>query len=344
LYNERPPEWQRYNRACFAARSRFQRMRLVSADGPLLEQILDLTHAIWGEGLNRTAYAQWNAAQLRTRWGREHLQRFALIDDQGRVLATAKRYRFEARLDGRTGNVAGIAAVFTPPDRRGRGHATSLIEELIAQEQRAGAMAAVLFSEIGAAFYERLGFLAVPLDEVTVNVERKGGSPAMLVRAGDERDLPALALMNDLRSAEARFALRRTVPLIQYAIAKKRLQAGLGPEGLRQLEFFVAEEGANAVAYAVLSVSKNGWTLEEAGDRDPAAARLGAMLQVLAAREPSRQAPLIRTWWPRSFVVPPQWKLSDRIDSRDLLMVRSFAELSRPLTADDLFYWHSDHF
>jgi hypothetical protein len=113
---------------------------------------------------------------------------------------------------------------------------------------------------------------------------------------------------------------------------------------LRQVEFFVAEEGASAVAYVLLSVNRNGWTLEEAGDRDPAGARLGAMLQVLAAREPSQRAPLIRTWWPRSFVVPPQLRLSNRGDSRDLLMVRSLVEPSRPLTADDIFYWRSDYF
>jgi hypothetical protein len=91
-------------------------------------------------------------------------------------------------------------------------------------------------------------------------------------------------------------------------------------------------------------VSPQGWTLEAAGDRDPAGARLGAMLQVLAAREPSRNLPPIRTWWPRSFNVPPQWRLSDRVDSRDLLMVRPFFELSRPLTTDDVFYWRGDYF
>ena len=41
-------------------------------------------------------------------------------------------------------------------------------------------------------------------------------------------------------------------------------------------------------------------------DRDPAGARLGALLQVLVAREPSRGMPLIRAWWPRAFPVPPQ--------------------------------------
>ena len=42
----------------------------------------------------------------------------------------------------------------------------------------AGALLAGLFSEIGAGFYERLGFRTVPLDEVTITVTLKGGSPA----------------------------------------------------------------------------------------------------------------------------------------------------------------------
>lgn len=319
-------------------------MRLVTAEGSLLEQILDFTYSVWNEGLSRAAYSQWNSAQLRTKWGKQHLTRVALVDTAGRLLATAKRYRFDARVDGRTGLVSGLAAVFTPPDLRGHGYATALLEQMIDEERRAGALAAALFSEIGADFYERVGFTSLPLDEVTVNVELKAGSPAMLVRVGDDRDLPDVARMDQIRSADARFALNRDVPLVHYSIAKKRIQAGLGPPAARQVEFYVAEEGASAVAYVLLSVSPHGWTLEAAGDRDPAGARLGAMLQVLAAREPSRNLPLIRTWWPRSFNVPPQWQLSDRVDSHDLLMVRPFVELSRPLTTDDVFYWRGDYF
>ena len=319
-------------------------MRLVPAEGPLLEEVLDLTFPIWGEGLSRGAYGQWNAAQLKTTWGRQHLRRFALLDGQGRLLASAKRYRLPARLDGKDGFVSGLGAVFTHPDHRSRGYATAILEHLIEEAQQDGALAAALFSEIGSSFYERLGFAAVPVDQVSIDVASKKGSPAMLVRAGDERDLPNIAAMDQVRSEGARFALRRDVPLIQYAIAKKRLQAGLGPAGRKQVEFFVAEEGASAVAYVVITVSSDGWTLEEAGDRDPAAARLGAMLQVLVAREPSHTAPVIRAWWPRAFPVPPQLRLADRVDARDLLMLRPLVDLPRPLNAADVFYWRSDYF
>jgi GNAT superfamily N-acetyltransferase len=319
-------------------------MPLVIAEGALLERILDLTFPIWNEGLSRQAYGQWNMAQTRTPWGREHLHRFALLDDDGELLATAKRYRHDIRLDGREGWMAGFGAVFTPPSARGRGAASRLLDMLMERSREEGALLAALFSEIGPAFYTRLGFTAVPLDEVTVNATRQGGSPAMLVRAGVDRDLANIAAMDGVRSAGVRFALRRGPSLLAYALSRKRLLAGLGPPGLRQVEFFVAEEGASAVAYIVLSENANGWTLEEAGDRDPAGARLGGMLQVLLAREPAHRTPLIRAWWPRAMPVPPQLQLSDRGDARDVFMVRPLADVPMPVTADDVFYWRSDYF
>jgi len=319
-------------------------MTLVAADGPVLERILDHTFEIWHEGLTRASYGLWNAAQLRTPWARSHLQRFALVDDEGHLLTTAKRYRFDISLNGREGWMCGIGAVYTPRDRRGHGHASRLIEQIVTQEQRHGAVFASLFSEIGPDFYRRLGFEPVPLDEVTVHVVRKGGAPAMLVRAGEERDLAALVAMHDVRARGVAFSLRRDASMIQYALSKKRLLAGLGPHGLRQIEFFVAEEGSSAVAYVILHENANGWTLEEAGDRDPAGARLGAMLQVLLAREPSHRTPLIRAWWPPSFPVPPQLELRDRSDPRDVFMIRPLADVAMPTRADDVFYWHADHF
>lgn len=319
-------------------------MNIVPAEGQLLEEILDHTFQIWNEGLSRSAYGQWNRAQLRTPWAQRHLQRVVSLDDRGRVLATAKEYRFDVRVGDREGWMCGIGAVFTPPGQRGKGCASALVEALVLRAQRDGALLASLFSEIGASFYERLGFTVVPLDEVTITVDRKGGAPAMLVRAGEDRDLEAVAAMHAVRSAPARFALRRDRSVVHYALAKKRLLAGLGHPGLRQLEFFVAEEGASAVAYVVLNANANGWTLEEAGDRDPAGARLGAMLQVLLAREPSHRTPLIRAWWPRACSVPPQVQLVDRSAPTDLLMVRALSDVAMPKTADDVFYWHADHF
>ena len=319
-------------------------MPFVFAEGALLERVLDSTYPVWHDGLSRHAYSQWNAAQLRTPWGRERLTRVALVDHGGRLLASAKRYRYDVRIDGLDGWMCGIGAVLTPPEHRGQGHAARLIEHMVDEAQREGALVAGLFSEIGEAYYSRLGFGRVPMDEVTVNVTLKGGAPAMLVRAGTEQDYDAICTLHATRAAEARFALRRDRQALHYAISKKRLFAGLSTPGTRALEFFVAEEGATAVAYVLLSRNQYGWTLEEAGDRDPAGARLGGMLQVLAAREPSQEPPLIRAWWPPSFSVPPQIVLSRRTDPSDVFMLRPLDGSHYDWNSNAVFYWRSDYF
>jgi hypothetical protein len=100
------------------------------------------------------------------------------------------------------------------------------------------------------------------------------------------------------------------VDFVQYAITKKRLLAGLGTAGARQLHFFIAEEGITAAAYVVVSIAGGTWTVEECGDRDPSGARVGAILQALIAREPVDRRPTIRAWLPRGFVPPPVTILS----------------------------------
>ncbi len=319
-------------------------MLLVPAEGALLDEILDGTYPIWNEGLTRVAYGKWNAAQLRTPWGKDHLHRFALVDADGRLLASAKRYRYDVSVDQRDGSMCGIGALFTPPERRGRGYAAELVRRLVAKEQEAGALFAALFSEIGEPYYRRLGFEPLPIEEVTIELIAKTGTPAMLVRAGAERDFPDIAAIDSVRSAAARLALRRDASQIQYAVSKKRMFSGLAAQGVRGTEFFVAEEGASAVAYVVITVTNDEWMIEEAGDRDPAGARLGAMLQVLVAREPSRRRPVIRAWWPHGFPVPPQLRIATRVAARDLFMVRPLQTIAPPLAAEDVFYWRSDYF
>ena len=127
-------------------------MRFVLAKGALLERVLDSTYPIWHDGLSRRAYSQWNAAQLRTAWGRQRLARIAMLDAEGQLLSSAKRYRYDIRLDGRDGWMCGIGAVLTPPEHRGRGHAARLIEHMVLEAQREGALVAGLFSEIGEAY------------------------------------------------------------------------------------------------------------------------------------------------------------------------------------------------
>jgi GNAT superfamily N-acetyltransferase len=323
---------------------------LEPAVGPLLDQILDANYDIWNEGLSRKAYWNWWAAQLRTEWagltvgGRPRLSRTALAEG-GRVLASAKEYLFDATLDGRSISVVGIGAVFTQPARRRRGYAALLIEQLLARAQSNGADLALLFSEIGASYYERLGFTALPMFDLELQIERAadGGAPAMLVRHALDRDLSALVELNRNRAAPYRFHLDRDASLLTYSIDRKRLLTSLGPPGRRPFNFFVAEEGGSAAAYVVIAADPR-WTIEECGDRDPSGARVGAMLQLLLARDPAAPVPPIRAWLPPG-LLPPQVSVTARRPSAEIMMVRpltSRAEAAVSLGADDICYWRGD--
>jgi GNAT superfamily N-acetyltransferase len=320
--------------------------QVVPATGSVLEHVLNDTHVLWSDGQSRENYAKAWAAQLKTPWGQHHLDRVALVDGP-HVLSSAKRYDFSIRIDGRIRRVLGIGAVFTAPAHRGRGFARELISRILDTAVTEGQEFAMLFSEIAPAFYEQLDFVPVPLAEWTIEVDQKrGGAPAILVRSGDDRDLPAIVEMSAARSANARLALDRSEDLIRYQITRKRLSSGLAPSGYRNNEFLVVEEGYQAVAYLVATMQDGRWMIEEAGDRDPSGARLGAMLQVMLARYPSERLPEIKCWWPQS-LVPPQLKVAASSPTQEVLMIRPLRDRILPLpplSAPDVVFWHSDYF
>ena len=321
-------------------------LHVVPATGAVLEQILTDTFPLWNDGLSREHYAKFWAAQLKTPWGQSHLDRVALVDGP-HVLCSAKRYDLSLRLDGRIRRALGIGAVFTATAHRGRGFARELMARLLDTAVTEGQEFAILFSEIAPAFYERLDFVPVPLVETTLEVDRKrGGAPAMLVRSGDDRDLPNLVELSAARAATARLALDRNEDFVRYGIAKKRMLAGLAPIGARHTEFLVVEEGHQAVAYLVSSVHDGRWMIEEAGDRDPSGARLGAMLQVMLARHPGERLPEIKCWWPQD-LRPPQVKAVATTPVQEVLMIRPLRDRILPLpplAAAEVVYWHSDYF
>jgi GNAT superfamily N-acetyltransferase len=320
---------------------------LVGAEGPILERVLDDTYNIWHDGLTRPAYGRFYAAQAATPWGRAHLRRLALVDGD-ELLASAKLYAFDAVLDDRPIKIAGIGAVFTSPASRGRGVARELVERMLERAAADGADLALLFSEIGPDYYARLGFAAMAMTDrqLRVTESTRYGAPATMVRGGDDRDLAAIVSMGGARAEPYRFHLDRDRDLVHFAIARKRLRAGLGPSGARAVHFFIAEEGASAAAYVVISASGDRWTLEEVGDRDPSGARVGAILQALIAREPAEKRPSIKAWLPDGFL-PPQVTIVGEQTSGEVMMVRPLTPAGksvRALRAEELVYWHGDVF
>lgn len=320
-------------------------MKLVEAEGSALAQVLDETHAIWSDGLSRVAYERFNEAQRRTPWGRDHLRRFLLIGDDGRVLSTAKRYDLRARLDEREIQIVGLGAVFTPVDQRGHGHAAVIVERIVEAAARDGAELAVLFSEIDPRFYTASGFAAIPRHESTIRVRPSRGTPMVMVRAGIDADVPMIVALARAMSGGHRFALTHGDALLRFSLSKKRLLAGFLPSGQLAVEFYVVEEGGGAVAFAVITVTETDAVLEMCGDRDPSGARLGALLQTLRARTPGERMPPLSGFLPHGWC-PPQLEVEEGALAREVMMVRPLREglLEVPLTERDVLFWHGDLF
>ena len=264
------------------------------------------------------------------------------------LLAGAMQYDLTATLDGRALRICGIGSLVAPPGLSGPDHARTLLEKSLDEAARRGVDMALLFAPADLTGAVLRGFTRIAGSDVTLQVAEspRHGAPMTMVRGGEERDFPAVAAMGRVRAEAFRFHLDRDVDFIQHVITRKRLRAGLGSPGLRQLQFFIAEEGITAAAYVVVSVEGTTWTLEECGDRDDSGARVGALLQALIAREPAERRPTIRGWLPPGFL-PPQLTVVSTTPSPDILMVRmlgSTSAASSPLGAADVLYWRNDVF
>jgi len=319
-------------------------IRLEPAEGAILQRIVATMPLVGLSGLSREAFAKYDAAQAKTVWALGHRRRFALMQS-GEVLASAERYDLTGRLDRQLVAICGIAAVHDSGGHDdGRRFGGALVEQLVEDATRNGADLAVLFSP-SSPLPDGFEVVPTPDVELTVTESPRHGAPMTLVRGGEDRDLDAIAAMGHARAGRFRFHIERSADLIKHAITRKRLLAGLGAAGVRQLEFVIAEEGITAAAYLVMSVVGATWTIEECGDRDASGARIGALLQALIAREPVESRPVIRGWLPPG-VLPPQVTIGSSSASPPLLFARALSSRVQGLhlTASEVIYWRSDLF
>jgi hypothetical protein len=320
---------------------------VVRAEGAILQRIVATTPLVADGGLNRAALARFEAAQAKTPWALRHRRRFALVES-GDVLASAEQYDLTGTFDRQPVAICGIAALPNrDADDGGAASVVALVEQLVEEATRNGADLAILFGATRASTPAVEGFDVVPTTavELTVTESARHGAPMVLVRGGEDRDLGAIAAMGKVRASSCRFHLDRDADFIKHAMTRKRLLAGLGPSGVRRLEFVIAEEGITAAAYIVLSSVGGTWVIEECGDRDVTGARVGALLQALIAREPAESRPVIRGWLPPGFR-PPQVTVAAASAAPPALLGRPLSPRVQevPRSAADVLYWLDDVF
>jgi GNAT superfamily N-acetyltransferase len=123
--------------------------------------VLPHSSSLWAGNRSLDEYVRDFVAVAASAYGKRRFRTLGLWID-GSIAVSCKRYEREVRCGERILRAVGIGAVFTPVELRGRGYASALIGVLLDSERAAGTDLAYLFSDIHPAFYERLGFIALP--------------------------------------------------------------------------------------------------------------------------------------------------------------------------------------
>ncbi len=124
-------------------------------------EVLPYSHAEWGAGRTFDEHVADIENVAQSRFGRQRKHLIGL-ESGGGIAASLKLYARTLRWGDRTLRATGAGALFTLPHLRGRGFATMLLAAVLDQERAAGRDFVFVFSDIGTAFYEALGFCALP--------------------------------------------------------------------------------------------------------------------------------------------------------------------------------------
>lgn len=244
-----------------------------------------LTFEAWGQGLTAPWFLE---RELRLRahpWAAAALTTYLWCDEAGRVLASCEAFDGPASVGAREGVAPTIASVFVEPSRRGHGYASQLLTAVVERRRARGDLAVVLFSEVGTALYQRLGFWPVPAFDTFFDA-RPGVAPAGL--AWLSTPLPA---PRRLGGDAATLRLHLSSERLDWHLERERVYAAaLGRPALRAHGARVGEATITWTAYW----KTNELQVLSLDDGTPAqhAALLGAAAQV--AHEVG--LPVVRAW------------------------------------------------
>ncbi|TMB09559.1 MAG: GNAT family N-acetyltransferase, partial [Deltaproteobacteria bacterium] len=208
---------------------------------------------IWGGGLSEDRFQMF---QRRLADAPEARERYRLLGwfVNGTLTAAMKAYDLRATCAARPLRVLGVGAVFTPPEQRRRGHAAAMLRAVMEDYASRGGQAAVLFSDIGFRYYERLGFRVLESRECTVaasELPRLSGStrPAL---AGDEPLMTGLfAASRDDRT----FALARDGWTLRFQL--RRLRELARARGVGEPEWGLVAEARSGEGAAMLRLGRD---------------------------------------------------------------------------------------
>jgi GNAT superfamily N-acetyltransferase len=214
-------------------------MELIVASDEAKRERDRVAHDAWEGQLTVEQYLAREERLCAMPWARATMRAWLLIDG-GEVLASCETYTMDGFVDGARVPVWAVASVFTEERLRRRGHATQLMERLVARARVEGAAASTLFSDVGAPLYERLGYCARPAEDLVFPPapgDAAAGVDALLATA------PEVAVPNE------ELVVWPTAAQLDWHLERTRVYAAL--QGRPALPSVGARAGASVACWSV---------------------------------------------------------------------------------------------
>lgn len=170
----------------------------------------------------------------------------------------------DGTLHGRVVRIAGIGALFTLPEQRGRRYGAALVATVLDRARHDGFHLALLFSDIGADYFTRLGFSPLPGEEASCVTELPapwpgeppwvgGADPPLGVpglRTAEPGDIDAIVRLHEGYETPAALRLMRSRRSWDQLLP--RAEAGRPPPQSGERAIWMIDDRAGPVAYAIL--------------------------------------------------------------------------------------------
>lgn len=297
------------------------------------------SHALWGAGLTVPDYVEMWEELAASRWGRSWYSWRALVDDDGRVLSSLKLYRPALSLGGAIDRTTAIGAVYTPRAARRRGHGAALILATLEEAESRGDRSAILFTDIGTEYYNKLGFVALPCEDAIgtlADVDARADG-RISFREMKASDLDAVVRAHDATCVGRPIAIARDRDhweflLLRAATFFRRLD---GSDLSRR--FMIATESGRAIGYLVAVLGSGEWNLREVDAFDGRPATVARILGAGAATASADSAATVWGWIPRGYwALVPTWRLRPQPRVRAIPMIRPLSGRDLPGGLDTL--------
>ena len=232
-----------------------------------------------------------------------------------RVVAACGCYHISVRIDGAVEPACAVGSVHTLPEFRGRGFAPRLVDFAESQERLAGKTFSLLYSDIGPAYYERLGYRRCPAAQGWANsVESLTVPPpnCRLVRFQAAQESTPLAEMYDRGHDRYMMSIARSPDYWRYLLAQN-------PDD----EFYFLEMDGKRTGYVRLGIKPPAIIIRDLSLLDRDEAERGMYAAVIALAK-SRGTERVGGWMPADAVCRQLFHVADRI--QELTMIKPLVD------------------